>query len=66
MLRQALKTAMMVAAENGRLECVKVLLQAGADANAVDYVRASLRCARCPPGLTWPPLAPIAHLPVRS
>ena len=41
---QALKTAMMVAAENGRLECAKALLQAGADANAVDYVSHAFPC----------------------
>jgi ankyrin repeat protein len=33
-------TALFFAAKNGRTDCVQMLLQAGADKNTADYVRA--------------------------
>ncbi len=43
------RTALMCAAENGHADCVRLMLDAGADKNAVDEVRASAACLACGP-----------------
>ena len=46
MLLQAGWTALLWAAENGRMDCARLLLDAGADKNAKSNVRASAVCMR--------------------